>query len=319
LVSGFAWLILFALIATVIWLAARETRLARNGRSLVRHLEEQERPLFCTFSDGQRGRIITINGARSRWYPFVIAVTPAQIWLYRVAPGELEQVLICDNDQLRWFGRPQKYTSGPNEIWLHALIDDQWRLIQLRLQRSRMEALVRTLKAIATDDLVTAYRRHRPYIHQGPLTVRPATQDVHGAWKLDAPLDLYLMPLFLVTLEGTRVRQTFPLNQLQEITAVRRLDRPRAAGLVRFLVDETSCAFALDSYAAFANALAEATKRTLEDPLQWQQKKKKSDDFDFFDHDYDDDYEDPYDDEPSTYEYTSSDDDEPRWSSRIRN
>lgn len=289
-----AWLAVITLIVGVIWLAARETGLARNGRSLVRHLEAHEQPLFCVFSGGLRSRIITINGKKSRWHSFVLAITPAEIMLYRVAPGELELALIFFHDQLRWFGRPEKYTNGPNEIWLHVRDDDRWQLIQLRLHRSRMQALVRVLKDVATPEQVTAYRRHRPYIHVGPANARPATQDVHGGWKLDSPVDLYLMPLFLVVLEGVRVRATYPLNKLQAINAIRRLDRPRAAGLVHFEVDEQPHAFALDSYAVFANALAEAAKRTLEDPLQWQQKRKKDDDFAFFDEMYDDDDSVPY-------------------------
>jgi hypothetical protein len=288
-VSGGVLLLIFVLVAVLLWVAARETRLQRNGRSLVRLLEERDQPLYCTYSNGLRSRILTINGQKTRWTPFVVAVLPDEIALYRVAPGKLEHRLSIETPRLRWFGRPEKYTRGANEIWFHAEIDGEWALVQLRLYRSRMQALVRALKEIATPDQVTAYRRHRPYIHYGPVSVRPATQNLHGAWKLDAPIDLYLMPAFLVVLEDTRVRRIFPLNIIQEITALERLDRPRAAGLVRFVVEQEAFAFALDRHTEFAEALAEAAKRILEDPLQWQRKKKKPDDFDFFDQDDDED------------------------------
>jgi hypothetical protein len=293
-VSGEVLLLIFVLVAVLLWVAARETRLQRNGRSLVRLLEERDQPLYCTYSNGLRSRILTINGQKTRWTQFVVAVLLDEIVLYRVAPGKLEHRLSIAAPRLRWFGRPEKYTRGANEMWFHAEVDGEWALVQLRLHRSRMQALVRALKEIATPDQVTAYRRHRPYIHYGPVSVRPATQDLHGAWKLDTPLDLYLMPAFLIVLEGTQVQRTLPLNIMQEITAVERLDRPRAAGLVRFVVEEEAFAFALDQYTEFAEALAEAAKRTLEDPLQWQRKKKKPDDFDFFDQADDDDdfYED---------------------------
>jgi hypothetical protein len=293
-VSGTILFPIFAVIAILLWLAVRDARLHRNGNSLVRLLEERDHPLFCAYDAGLKCRILTINGPKTRWTPFVIAVILGEIVLYRVAPNELERCLTIETSYLRWFGRPEKYTSGANEIWVHAEINGEWRLIQLRLYRHRMQALVRALKEIATPEQITAYRRHRPYIHSGPVSARTAAQTIYGAWELQQAVDLYLTPVFLVVLDGTNVHRTFPLHTIQDIAAVERLDRPRAAGLVRFEVEEEPFAFALDQHAAFAEALAEAAKRTLEDPLYWQRKKKKPDDFDFFDEDdfdQDDDYE----------------------------
>ncbi len=282
--------LVFAAVVILVWVAARETRLQRNGNSLVRLLE-RDHPLYCTYSSGLKSRIVTINGINTRWTPFVISVMRDEIALYRVAPGELEHSLSIETPHLRWFGRPEKYTSGVNEIWLHAEVNGEWALVQLRLYRSQMQTLVRALKEIATPEQVTAYRRHRPYIHSGPVSARAAMQTILGAWKLEQPVDLYLMPAFLVMLEGTRVQRLFPLHTIQQIAAVERLDRPRAAGLVRFEYEGENFAFALEHYAEFAEALAEAAKRTLEDPLQWQRKKKKSDDFDDYDSDQDDDFD----------------------------
>ena len=280
------------MVVILLWLAVREARLHRNGHSLVQHLEERDQPLFCAYSDGLKTRILTINGEKTGWSPFVIEVMRDEIVLYRVAPGGLAHRLTLKRSHLRWFGRPEKYTNGANEMWLHAEVDGEWALTQLRLYRSRMQSLVRALKQVATPEQVTAYRRHRPYIHFGPVNTRAATQTIHGAWELDRSVELYLMPVFLVVLDGTRVQRTFPLHIIQEIAAVERLDRPRAAGLVRFEIEEERCAFALERHADFAESLAEAAKRTLEDPLQWQRKKKKTDDFDFFDHEDDFDQDD---------------------------
>jgi hypothetical protein len=141
-----------------------------------------------------------------------------------------------------------------------------------------MRDLVRTLKAITPPELTTAYRRKRPYIHSGPLKAQPATQDIHGAWTLTDAYDLYLTPRFLLILSGETVLRKIPLEAVQEISALRRLDQPKADGLVRFRAGEEPLAFALPQYEAFAQALAEAAKRTLETPLEQKRKGKKDDD-----------------------------------------
>jgi hypothetical protein len=178
---------------------------------------------------------------------------------------------------MRWFGRPQKYSTGLNDLWLHFEIGDRWHLVKVRLYEGLMRDMVRGLKAIASDELVTAYRRRRPYIHEGPAAAQPATQDIHGAWTLDAPVTLYLMPRFLVILRDTLVLRKIPLEAVQEIGAFRRLDEPQAQGLVRFRAEEETLAFALDKYDGFAASMAEAARRTLEEPVMQKQKKKADD------------------------------------------
>jgi hypothetical protein len=143
------------------------------------------------------------------------------------------------------------------------------------LPKTSMQILVRTLKEVVPEDLVTAYRRRRPYVHYGPAAARPAAQDMQGAWTLGVPVDLYLMPLALLILEGPTVQRTIPLDQVQRVAAIKRLDQPGAAGLVRFEASGEPLAFALAQHEAFAQALAEAARRTLEDPIEWQRKKKK--------------------------------------------
>ncbi|MBN1563299.1 MAG: hypothetical protein JXA10_05640, partial [Anaerolineae bacterium] len=121
-------------------------------------------------------------------------------------------------------------------------------------------------------------------------------------WELGHTVDLYLTPAFLVVLAGAKVQRIYPLHLIQDIAAVERMDRPRAAGLVRFQIEDERLAFALDRHAEFAEALAEAAKRTLEDPLQWQRKKKKPDELAYFDDEDDFDQDEDYnDDTPDAY------------------
>ncbi|MBZ0277627.1 MAG: hypothetical protein K8I60_15885 [Anaerolineae bacterium] len=217
---------------------------------------------------------------RWRWRQGVIVITQAAITFY---PRRLkmDQRIDFAPGRLRWFGRPVKYTPGINEIWLHFEQEDGWQLLKIRLYKDDMRALVRALKAVVTPELVTAYRRQRPYVHAGPVIAQPATQDLQGAWHLDEEVTLYLMPLYLVILHGTAVLRLIPLEAMAEIGALRRLDQPGAAGLVRFRAEEETLAFALRHYDSFAASLAQAARLTLEDPLERKQKKADGDSYEW--------------------------------------
>lgn len=260
----------------VVW-GVRSHRRETVRRALVAQIRQTGAPLFL--ADWSTRAVITaLNGRRTAWNA-VIAVTPDHITVYRIVSGRDERVSFTA-ENLRWFGRPRKYHAGTNEIWLHIEQDGGWHLVAIRLSKLDMHALVRALKEIAAPELTTAYRRRRPYIHVGPLAARPAVQDIHGAWTLEPPVSLYLTPLWLVLLDGAAVRRTIALETIQRVSAIRRLDQPRADGLVRFEVDGAPVAFALRQYETFAAQLAEAAKRTLEDPVVWQRKKKKDGEWD---------------------------------------
>ena len=275
--SGLVLLGLAVSVAGLIGSAVRAGRRRKAIQALIAQITETDHPLFCVYSNDQKFQVQAINGQASSWLPFVIAVTPDQINLYPAPSGDRTVIPAA---QLRWFGRPKKYSSGPNELWLHAEHEGDWRLVRLRLYRDTMQALIRALKEITTPEQVIAYRRQRPYVHFGPVQARPAAQDIHGVWTLADPVDLYLMPLFLVLMQGASVQRTIPLETVQQVSAIRRIDQPRADGLVRFEAGRETFAFALKPHETFATALAEAAKRTLEDPVQWQRKKKKPDDDD---------------------------------------
>jgi len=215
----------------------------------------------------------------------------SKTWLALIAVGADEIRLYPDLDtapcdvirtaDVRWYGRPVKYQDYPrNEIWLHVERKDGWFTYKLWLWRDAMADLVRALKQVTPEPLVRAYRRRRPYVHFGPVNVHPATQDIYGAWTLDAPRTLYLTPLHLVTLNGERVTGIVPLETVQHIRAGARLDAPEANGLVQFTAGSEKIAFTLPHYTALAESLAEAAKRSLEDPIARKQKSKDDDDED---------------------------------------
>lgn len=272
-----AGLILGVFGAAATWgavVAVREGRRRGAAQALIDRLQQDDPDCTCLYGGAARASVETINGPRSGREPFVIALSQTRIALYPLNAGLPPRVEFAPAD-LRWFGRPKKYSPNTNEIWLHVEHAGGWLRLALRFPRTQMESLVRTLKAIATPEQVTAYRRRRPYIHAGPLPASPAAQDMLGAWVLGAPRALYLMPSHLVVLDGAAVQCAIPLEQVQKIAAVRRLDQSGTAGLVRFEAGNETLAFALDGYDTFAATLAEAARRTLEDPIQWQRKKKK--------------------------------------------
>lgn len=228
-------------------------------------------------------RVIGRAGSSSRWSAGVLAVFPDPalgVQLYPMNPP-IEAVFTCSRADLRWFGRPQKYARAQyNEIILHAHTPGhEWHVTNIQLFYDDMMAFVRAMKHHATEAQIKAYRRQRPYIHYGPLTVQRGEQDIHGAWTLEPELlTLYLTPSHLVVLSRDRVREALPVNDLTRIEARRRLDADDGSGLARFVVGETSHAFATLDFEGLAAAIAEAAKRSLEEPLIRKQKKKADDD-----------------------------------------
>ncbi|NLF75111.1 MAG: hypothetical protein GX573_05390 [Chloroflexi bacterium] len=271
------WLIMGSvggMLAAGIGSAVRNTRRIQRANDLLQRLRTGGEPILALQSDGQKFQAGPVNRQPGPREPYVLMITPEQIAFYPVQ-ADAEPRLVIRPEQIRWFGRPKKYGYGSNEMWLHAEIDGQWVLVKAHLYREKMMALVRALKQVATEEQVIAYRRRRPYIHFGPVEVQPAKQDVLGAWTLGEPRHLYLTPVALVLLAGDRIKRLIPLEAVQQVSAIRRIDQPKAPGLVRFEADGKPLAFALQPHEAFAAALAEAAKRTLEDPVQWQRKKKK--------------------------------------------
>lgn len=251
------------------YVGIRTLRRDRRGTLLQNMLREEGTARFVTYPTGLRYQLTQINGERGGWRHYVLEVTRGALTIHDLNP-DLDWRFTVTAAELRWFGRPKKYTRGANDIWLHAEIDAVWWFITLRLTRSAMQSLVRCLKDLATPEQVAAYRRQRPFVMMGPLAARPATQDAQGQWTLDAPVTVYLMPLYLVVLRGAAVQRVIALAEVQDVRAVPRSDRPRAAGVVQLETGYETLAFALPQYEAFASAAAEAVRRTHEDPERWE-------------------------------------------------
>ncbi|MCC6615702.1 MAG: hypothetical protein IT320_19690 [Anaerolineae bacterium] len=267
------------------WLA--DTLLRRSLKLRYAEIRERE-PLCCLGSAGYlntkyRLRTIGQADAAPRWQGCLCTVENDGLHLYpRTRQWDIH--VRFDRDSLRWFGRPQKYSAGTNEIWLHFERDDQWHLLMLRTSRHAMAQFVRAVKEIATPEQVQAYRRRRPYIHFGPTPAQHAQQNLHGAWTVDpAGRTLYLTPSALVELDGDRVQRTMALDTIQQIEVMARLDAPGANGVVRFKVPSaegaTTLAYTLPDHVAFGAALSEAAKRTLEDVPIFYGKKGDEDDW----------------------------------------
>ena len=210
--------LLVVIIVLIVVAANQVMRRERAVRVRLDTIRAAEQPLLVLDSWNCRLRITPVTGKPERWWRGIVALTERELILFD-RTVQVNQRLRCTWDDLRWFGRPHKYTSGDNDIWLHIEAADGWRIIQIRLYQTAMRDLVRTLKTLVAPELVTAYRRRRPYIHLGPVEAHPATQDIHGAWSVDSAVDLYLMPRFLVMLDRDRVLRKIPLEAVQRIGA----------------------------------------------------------------------------------------------------
>ncbi len=274
-ICGVAWLV-FA--APLYALAKWSERTAKKIGAVKADIDRTLHPLVCMYSGGLSLEAQTVGGDKWKKRGYIVAVTPEQIAFYHAKRPGAEPCCVVPTAALRWFGRPHKYRPvRKNELRLHAEMDGHWVVVRLWLNREPMRKVVRALKEIAPEQQIIAYRRRRPYIHAGPVPVHPAQQDLQGVWTLDDLRQLYLTPEFLVLLDGEAVQQVFPLAQVQRIAAIQRLDQPGAAGLLRFEFNGEPRAFAMPGHEQFAGQMAEAAKRTLEDPVQWQRKKKKAD------------------------------------------
>ena len=244
----------------------------RAGHALVKQLRRAHRPaLVCQYPAGGRLQVTTVNEtAADRWRPFVSLMTETELSFYPITETPVPPLTFTP-DTLRWFGRPRKY-EYINELWLHFESAGRWQLVKMRLTYTDTLRHVRALKTLAPG-LVTPYRRRRPYIHYGPVAARAATQDLYGAWTLHEAVDVYLMPLHLLLLDGPQVRATIPVATVTHVRGVPRLDA--AGGVVRFQAGETTHAFAVADYRPLAEALAEAARRSLEQPLELLDAKRK--------------------------------------------
>lgn len=274
--AAIALILVLLFVAFILWINY-QIRLSRATEALREQLIAQD-PEIGFFRYGS-DRLTRIGGQATRWRSGVIALTPERITIYRRSLA-MDEAFAFAPSELRWFGRPQKYQNGTNEIWLHVEREAGWLLLQIKLSRGAMQEFVRGLKPLVSAEINTAYRRTRPYVHYGPLRVQPAEQDIHGAWTLDTPIALYVMPLHVVLLRDAEVLRVLPLERIQQVAALRRIDRPDADGLASFNLDGEKFAFASKDYQALATAIADAARRSLEAPLLQKQKGKDEDEDD---------------------------------------
>jgi hypothetical protein len=273
-----ALLIVIAVFGGGIAWSIHQIRILRAANALVQRLRA-EGALLVVSRLNANFRVITIGENDSGWRAGVINVSPEAIFFYP-RMSETDDSLSFPRDALRWFGRPLKYHDGRNEIWLHFEQAGRWHLVKMRMNRYLLADVVRALKQFAAPPLVTAYRRRRPYVHFGPVQAQPAEEDIHGAWTLDLPITLYLTPAHVVLLRGAQVQRLISLEAVQKVVAMRRIDQPNADGLVVFDAEGETFAFASKAYQALAQALADAARRSLEEPLLQKQKGKKYDEDD---------------------------------------
>ena len=211
----------------------------------------------------------------SRQSSALLFVSPKRISAYAVRGDDTPLVSILPHE-IEGYWRPSKYTDGDNTIEIHANVDGQWTILRVRLARWRMVKLVRALKELVDPEILRAYRQRRPYIYRPPAEAFMASQDLHGMWTLGMDFRLYLMPSRLVFLDGDDLVDTvISLRNIQNIRVLDRLDAP-GSGLLAFDLPDCSesIAIAIADTESWAQSIAAAARRTLEEPVHSKRKGK---------------------------------------------
>ncbi len=256
-----------------------EVKRSRTNR-LVENLKQYD-PLYLSDYWKKTDYCVEIIGDnKQKWENAILLVTHKRIALYPFSSnseGKTKALFTIHPHELRGFWQRIKFFAGENTIWIHAEIDTQWYILKLKPHPYDRAILVQALEKISTSEQAKAYYMPRPYIHEGLSTAFPAHQTITGTWELGSPIQLYLMPLFLVILSKSHVQETIDLSKIQDIGALKRMEDGKPEGIIRFFVDEEFRAFALDDYERWAELLATASKRTLEEPVMRKQKIKDED------------------------------------------
>lgn len=254
---------------------AYETQRNRYVSRLIARLAKHN-PIFMS----NRWTVIKYQwvaaGENAKWRRCILLVSHKRIAIYPYPPPKenVQALATIQPHEIMGFWRPVKYHSGNNDLWIHAQIGLTWGILKLRTYHGDMQKLIRAMKEISSEEQTKAYRRRRPYIHREPTIAFPAEQSLTGDWEMGEAIRLYLMPLHLVIFAGDEVQRTIELTAIQDIAALKRMEGGKPAGLIRFSYGEKDLAFALDDYEAWAKDLAEAAKRTLEEPVMRKRKSK---------------------------------------------
>jgi hypothetical protein len=201
----------------------------------------------------------------------IVAVLPNYVAIYPLTV-RMQEAFTFNTDDIRWFSLVRGYSDLEREIALDLEKDLQWVDLRIRMDKASIKKLTEAMEPIAPNTVLFTRSRRRPNVRPDPVQAWPATQDIHGAWTLDDPVKLCITPLYLVVLRDGYVQNSFLLPALENIRADKRLDNPDAAGLVRFTAADETFAYAVNDYAGFAEALAGAIKRNVEESAGQKQK-----------------------------------------------
>jgi hypothetical protein len=282
-ILGYGSLILFALLLvlsalypvpltplgrSMMWL---DRTLPGSPRATLQFKLEQE-AIFVTPLMKPATVVIAKLGERvPRERKAIVAVLPGYVAVYPLTI-RMREAFTFNTDDIRWFSLVRGYSDLEREIALDLEKDLQWIDLRIRMDKASIKKLTEAMEPIAPNTVLFTRSRRRPNVRLDPVQAWPATQDIHGAWTLDDPVKLCITPLYLVVLRDGYVQNSFLLTALEDIRADKRLDDPDAAGLVRFTVADATFAYAVNDYAGFAETLAGAIKRNVEESAGQKQK-----------------------------------------------
>ena len=241
------------------------------------------RPPNTMFSEYASVAVTHPSQPKSGWMRGLMFISNKHVIVYP-HKGSDTPIFSCLPHEIEGFWRPKKYTEGMNDIEIHTNADGQWAILKVRLWKSQMERLVRKLKTLVSEDVTRSYRQKRPYVYRPPAPAYLAMQDLYGMWEHKTPIKVYLTPNTLVFLSGADdVIRVIMLRDIQNLRVV----ADEGGSLVCFSLGDEEIAIATDQYEVWAQSIATAAKRTLEDPIERKRKAYADADDEEFDSEFD--------------------------------
>lgn len=185
-----------------------------------------------------------------KWLDGILIVTRGHIDIYRT--GERHPMLHLPVQALRgYYWLPSEQTRKQSVVWIHLAAYDLWYLLRVQVNPPQDSADKRRLDgslAKLLPNLPTL-----PPVHLGAVEAHLAVQDDDDTWVTENPVQLFLMPHYLVVLHDDGVvRYTIATEDMQAAVFIATDD---ALGIVRLTVNGVYRALALPDAQRWTQAL----------------------------------------------------------------
>jgi hypothetical protein len=182
---------------------------------------------------------------------------------------------------MQWVSAITFANDGTAQITIHLEVNQQWRLLNLRLAENDMRLLVKVLQRVISPARLNIGRLHTNPI--GPIAARTVDENLQGEITLGAEVGLYILPHMLLVLHNDTVQAKLDTSTIRRVLSVERVSgkldsilHPNTPdGIVRLYALYESAAFALPQYRELAEELAYLSRCPIEFIVQGDKEGKR--------------------------------------------